>query len=328
MTSKTVDARAVYFDAPGSVSVRTETVSPRQGEALVTSDLIGISHGTELLFYRGPFPSGHLLEARAGIGADCTYPIKYGYMNVGRLEDGSRVFAFHPHQDRFSCQQSDLLPIPDDIECDDAIFYASMETALQIVHDTHARIGEVVLVTGLGVIGLLVTRLLRLSGIDVVASDPVEARRSLARSSGCDVINPVADDALAMAAEITENRGYDLVVNTSSSSEALQYGIDTVGTEGAIIEASWYGDASTSLHLGASFHRKRISIRSSQVSNLNPQMVPRWSRERRTALVWRMIRALGPQQLISHRFQLQEAPQVYQEIDEHPERVMQVVLIP
>ncbi len=69
-------ARAVVFSAPGIIDIETVPVCTGEG-IFLRSELIGISSGTEML----------------------SYPIKYGYMNVGKTETGERRFAFYPHQE-------------------------------------------------------------------------------------------------------------------------------------------------------------------------------------------------------------------------------------
>ena len=51
-----VETRAVYFSGKKSVSVKKETVSRPPRSIFVESSYIGISHGTEMLFYRGEVP--------------------------------------------------------------------------------------------------------------------------------------------------------------------------------------------------------------------------------------------------------------------------------
>jgi threonine dehydrogenase-like Zn-dependent dehydrogenase len=328
LTPSSVRARAVFFDAPRSVSVRPVTVTPGQGQQIIRSELIGISHGTEMLFYEGPFPRGQLLEARRSIGEASGYPIRYGYMNVGVNEDGARVFAFEPHQDVFAADTAAVVAVPPGVEPEDAVLYPSMETAVGIVHDAAPSLGDRVLVCGLGVIGLLVTRLLARFPIDVIAIDPVATRRERAAAEGCAVIDPLAAGALESVLAATGGAGVDIAINASSSAAALQLSIDALADEGTVVEASWYGETSATLALGRSFHRRRLAIRASQVSRLNPAMAPRWNRERRTALVWRLVRDIRPGSLITHRFALDDAPEAYELIASRPDDLLQAVLVP
>lgn len=317
-------ARTVVFTAPRTVEVLPVTVRVNPGETLVTTTVCGISHGTEMLFYNGPFPDGQSLESLGSIPAT-DYPAKYGYMTVGVTSTGRRVFAFYPHQTRFAVPDDDLTPIPDGLPDDDAVLFPSVETALQIVHDASPRIGETVLVLGLGMIGTLVALILARMDVRVIAGDPVASRREHLAHLGFTVVNPATERA---ASEITERcgGGADIGINTSGAADALQLAMDTVRPEGLVVEASWFGSRTAELHLGAAFHRRRLTIRASQVSHLNPEMQPRWNRARRTAEVFRLLAALSPSRFITHRFPFDKAPAAFAAISKDPGLVFQVVL--
>lgn len=326
--SADLEARALYFDEPGRVSLRPEPVRVDDGETLVTSRLIGISHGTEMLFYQGPFPTGQLMESISHVGESAGYPIKYGYMNVGQTDAGSRVFAFYPHQDRFALPVSELAAIPDDIADEDAVLYPSVETALQISHDAAPVTGEYVVVAGLGVIGILVTRVLSRLGMDVIALDPLGHRRERAEALGCRTADPTAPRARQTILELTRGHGPDIFINTSAQGAGLQLGLDVLATEGLAVEASWYGERPAQLMLGAAFHRRRLTVRSSQVSRITPRLRPRWDHARRTEVAWRLVRELKPGELITHRIPLDEAARAYELIARQSEDLLQVVLVP
>lgn len=319
--------RAAFIVEPRRVEVQPVTITDGPGQVRVRSRLIGISHGTEMLFYRGPFPAGQQLEALGSLAGATGYPVRYGYMNVGQTEDGRRVFAFYPHQSEFSCPADQLVPLPDDVPDDDAVFLPSMETALQIVHDSALRLGETALVMGLGVIGTLVALLLSRNGARVIALDPRPDRRERLTELGYPALDPMAPDVGARVAELTDG-GPDMAVNTSGSSRALQLALDTLRPEGTVVEASWFGSGTTAVQLGSAFHRRRLTIRASQVSELNPAMRPRWNHARRTDTVISLLRDVRPSRFITHRFALDDAAQAFRTIDEGAESVFQVVLEP
>ena len=188
-------AQALYFLGPGKVELREERVVEEPGKLLVRSSLIGISHGTEMLAFRGQLPAG--LEADAALkslAGSLDYPLKYGYVNVGTAADGRRVFAFFPHQDFFSVSPDELVELPQGLAFDDAVFLASMETALGVVHDAALRFGESVLVVGQGVVGLLAAEILLRSGAgQVITVEPHELRREASRRLGCTALSPGKD---------------------------------------------------------------------------------------------------------------------------------------
>jgi threonine dehydrogenase-like Zn-dependent dehydrogenase len=321
-------ARSLYFEEPRNVRVREEAVTPADGELLLRSERIGISHGTEMLFFNGPFPKGQLEEARSDVGAATDYPIKYGYMNVGHTESGERYFGFVPHQDWFTGSPDSLLAVPEGVDTEDAVLYPSVETAVQICHDAAPRLGERVVIAGLGVIGLLLVDLMIRMEVDVVALDPVAERRARAVQKGALVLDPRAGECRAQIREATRGRGLDIGINVSANPDALQLLIDAAAIEATVVEASWYGEKTVPLSLGAAFHRRRLTVRASQVSHLNPAMQPRWNRARRSELTWKLMPNLRPSQYITHRIPLEQAAEAYNLIAARDPAVLQIVLIP
>jgi threonine dehydrogenase-like Zn-dependent dehydrogenase len=310
-------ARALWFTAPRMAELRPERVPPPEpGEVRVRTIASAISHGTEMLVYRGEVPSGLPLDLPT-LAGDFSFPIKYGYATVGRILDagvglehlspGDLVFVHHPHQDAFAV-------------------FANLETALNVVHDTPIHLGETALVFGQGVVGLLVTQLLKLAGADrVLAVDPLKKRRELALAVGADEAFEPGEDLRGLAA--TGGRGADVAIEASSSGAGLQAAVDAVATEGTVVVASWYGAKPISLSLGGHFHRGRIQVRSSQVGRMNPELSPRWDRVRRTEAVSGLLPRLRLKEIVSHRMPFEEAPQAYRMVDKSPDEAIQVVLI-
>jgi threonine dehydrogenase-like Zn-dependent dehydrogenase len=92
-----------------------------------------------------------------------------------------------------------------------------------------------------------------------------------------------------------------------------------------VVVVSWYGTKPVTLHLGKEFHRKRIKIKSSQVSHLNSALTPRWSIKRRMSLALKLLPQLELNELISDIYPFEEAQSAYEKIDKNPEEVLQVV---
>ncbi len=175
-------ARAVRFLAPRAVAVEDVSVDePTGNELLVRTVYSGISAGTELLAYRGELDAATPLDETLGaFEGGFHYPFGYGYSAVGRTPDGTAVFAFHPHQDVFTVPAADALPLPSGLDLRLATLFPLVETALQLSLDAGPVLGETVIVTGLGAVGLLTSLLLTRAGATVVALEPVAWRRELA----------------------------------------------------------------------------------------------------------------------------------------------------
>ncbi len=329
-------AHALWFTAPRTAELRRERVPPPEpGEVRVRTIASAISHGTEMLVYRGEVPSGLPLDLPT-LAGDFSFPIKYGYATVGRILDagvgvehlspGDLVFVHHPHQDAFVVPADLPVRLPDRLDPTVGLFFANLETALNVVHDTPIHLGETALVFGQGVVGLLVTQLLKLAGADrVLAVDPLTKRRELALAVGADEAFEPGEDLRGLAA--TGGRGADVAIEVSSSGAGLQAAVDAVATEGTVVVASWYGARPISLSLGGHFHRGRIRVRSSQVGRMNPELSPRWDRVRRTEAVIGLLPRLRLKEIVSHRMPFEEAPQAYRMVDKSPDEAIQVVLI-
>ena len=323
-------ARALWFTAPKTVEIRREEIVQEPGQVLVTSKLMGISHGTEMLFFQGTFPEQLKTDETIGaLGGSTGYPMKYGYINVGVTEEGNRVFAFYPHQDIFALTPGELIDLPDDLSFEDAVFLAHMETAVSIIQDLNPVLGESVLLLGQGTVGLLTAGVLVRSGaVQVYTADPVPLRRRASEELGCRAFDPHSDGLEKQLLDATDGRGFDAAVNVSGSWKALQLAVDTLCVEGTVIEASWYGSKTVNLDLGAAFHRKRLQIRASQVSNIGASLARRWDKKRRMGVAIHWLGLLRPAKYITDVFNLSEAEEAYRLLDEHPDRTLQVVLKP
>jgi 2-desacetyl-2-hydroxyethyl bacteriochlorophyllide A dehydrogenase len=312
-----MQARAVHFVAPRRVELReVELPEVSEGHILVATEWSGISSGTELLAYRGEVdPDLPLDETLGALAGTFTYPFRYGYSAVGRVvqpaapfEEGQRVFAFHPHQDRFVADAREVGAV-DDLDPRAATLYPMVETALQVCLDASPRLGETVVVVGLGAVGILVAALLARSGAVVLGSDPEPARQAAAKAFGVRAIDP--DDVPEAVAAETGRRGADLVVEASGNPQALAGSIGLLAHEGTAVICSWYGTKPVSLPLGAAFHRRRLALRSTQVSTLPAVLTARWDRRRRAELAWRLARELPLAVLATHAFAFERAAEAY-----------------
>jgi len=326
---------ALYFTAPGSVETDTIDVGPPGPEAVTVETVASaISAGTELLVYRGQTPTDlprdETIDALAG---EFSYPMRYGYAAVGEVTGvgesvgddwlGRRVFSFSPHQTRFTETPDTLVPLPSGLDAETATLVPSIETALTVTHDLAPRLGEQIVVFGAGVIGLCTTWLLADFPLDrLVVVDPIERRRTVAREFGADeAIHP--DDLGDRVADV------DAAVELSGRPAVLDDAIAAVGYGGRVVVGSWYGTKRAALDLGGRFHRDRITITSSQVSTIAPELRGRWDTARRLSTVIDLLARADRSpatDLISHRIPFADAPEAYELLDRHPEEALQVVL--
>ena len=328
---------AVWFTEPGRVEIRQEPSAPLgPDDVRIRSVVSGVSAGSELLVYRGSAPR-ELQPDLHTVRGDFGFPIKFAYASVGRvIQIGSRVaqlavddlvFVHHPHQTEYVVPAEFPIRLPEGLPPDVGVFAANLETAVTVLLDAHPRLGEAVFVAGQGVVGLLITMLLRRVGATpIVTADLHERRRAASAAAGADHALGVDVDLVDAVLELTDRRGVDVAVEVSGSPAALQPCIDAAAFAGTVVVASWYGTRDVSLDLGVRFHRRRLRVVSSQVSTLDPTLAPRWDRTRRTALVSALLKELPLNALITHRFPLDEAAAAYELLDGSPGECLQVVL--
>ncbi|MEA2661630.1 MAG: hypothetical protein QOH08_1202 [Chloroflexota bacterium] len=327
-------AAAVWFPRARTVELRAEELAePGPEDVRVRAALSAISQGTEMLVYRGEVDPGLALDLPTLAGG-YGFPLKYGYASVGRVaaigrdvrgvREGDLVFALHPHQDEYVVSASLVRRLPDRTAPEQGVFLANLETAINVVLDAKPRLGEVVAVFGQGVVGLLVTQLLRRSGARVVAVEPSALRRALAER--CGAAAAIAPGDAARLRSLVGGQGADIAIDASGSPAALQDAIDCVAPEGTVVVCSWYGEKPVALDLGGHFHRGRVRLISSQVARIDPSLGPRWDRERRIGLAMELLEELVLAELITHRVPFARAAEAYALLDGRDGETVQVVL--
>ncbi|HEX6237235.1 MAG TPA: zinc-binding alcohol dehydrogenase [Acidimicrobiales bacterium] len=324
-------ARALVFEAPRQVGIRRVDVPPPGEDAVLVRTLwSGISTGTEMLAYRGEIdPALPLDETIGSLAGSFEFPFHYGYSCVGRVEssggglaEGRLVFAFHPHQDLFTAAAPDVVVL-DDVDPRLATLFPLVETALQAALDAGPVVEEEVVVAGLGVVGILTGLMLRRSGARVLGIEPRADRRTIAATVGIESVAP--EDAAALIRGRAPS-GVALVVEASGRPEVLRDVLPLLRHEGEALVLSWYGTKEAHLPLGADFHRRRLHIRSTQVSSIPAALAGRWSRARRRAAVRGLLRELPLAPLATHAFPFDRAGEAFATVDHGDPGLMHAAL--
>jgi threonine dehydrogenase-like Zn-dependent dehydrogenase len=283
-----LDARAFWVRAPGHGEIRPLTLpEPGRDEVLVRTLRSGVSRGTETVVFRGGVPPDQHDAMRAPYQeGHFPGPVKYGYLNVGVVEQGPpnlrrrTVFCLYPHQTAYVVPADAVAVVPEGVPPARAVLAGTVETAVNALWDAGPLLGDRVTVVGAGMVGCCVARLLSLFPavhVELVDVDP--SRAEVARPLGVEFALPA--DAAA---------GRDLVVHASATSAGLQRSLDLLAAEGTVIDLSWYGDSEVRLSLGGAFHSGRLGIRASQVSALSPARQGRRTTRDRLALALELLR--------------------------------------
>src|SRR5438552_4141131 len=161
-------------------------------------------------------------------------PLPMGYSNVGVVAEvgsgvsgfsvGDRVASNGKHAEMVSVPVNLCARIPDGVSDEKAAFTVIAAIGLQGIRLVQPTLGEAVVVTGLGLIGLITVQLLRANGCRVLGIDPDSVRLELARTFGAETVNPATgEDPVVVAERFSQGRGVDavLVAAATKSSEPI-----------------------------------------------------------------------------------------------------------
>src|SRR5881227_441363 len=143
-------ARAFWLRSPGEGEIREVSLpAPREDEVLVRSLYSGVSRGTETLVFRGGVPRSQYATMRAPFQeGEFPGPVKYGYLNVGAVEQGPaellgrNVFCLYPHQTAYVVPAAAVSVVPEGVPPDRAVLAGTLETAVNALWDTAPLIGD------------------------------------------------------------------------------------------------------------------------------------------------------------------------------------------
>jgi predicted dehydrogenase/threonine dehydrogenase-like Zn-dependent dehydrogenase len=262
-------------------------------------------------------------------------PLPLGYCNVGRVVDvgagvtvfgvGDRVASNGKHAEVVSVPVNLCAKVPDSVSDDEAAFTVLGAIALQGIRLVQPTLGECVVVTGLGLIGLVTVQLLRAQGCRVLGLDFHADKLALARQFGAEVVNLAAgEDPVAAAQRFSRGRGVDAVIITASSksNEPVHQAalmcrkrgrIVLVGVTGLELSRADFFEKELTFQVSCSYGPGRYDPNYEDKGNDYPVGFVRWTEQRNFEAVLDMMAsgALDIKPLISHRFAIDEAEQAY-----------------
>jgi threonine dehydrogenase-like Zn-dependent dehydrogenase len=297
--------RAFWLRSPGHGEiVAAEVPAAGPGEVLVRTLYSGVSRGTETLVFRGEVPASQYEMMRAPFqDGDFPGPVKYGYLNVGVVEQGPveltgrTVFCLFPHQTRFVVPSGSLTLVPPDVPAARAILAGTVETAVNVAWDAAPLLGDRIAVVGAGMVGASVAKVLAgfpATRVQLVDVDP--ERAAVAEALGVDFASPEQAEG-----------DCDLVVHASATEAGLATSLALLAPEGRVVEVSWYGDRRVAVPLGEWFHSRRLVIRASQVGQVAH---PSRNYADRLGLAMRLLADPAFDALISGEYAFEELPMV------------------
>lgn len=262
-------------------------------------------------------------------------PLAMGYCNVGTVQElgagvsgfalGDRVASNGKHAEVVAVPVNLSARIPDNVSDDEAAFTVLGAIALQGIRLVQPTLGEAVVVTGLGLIGLVTVQLLRAHGCRVLGLDYDESRLDLARTMGAETVSLRAGaDPVASAMAFSRGRGVDAVIITASTKsnepvhQAAQMSrkrgrIVLVGVTGLELSRADFFEKELTFQVSCSYGPGRYDASYEEKGQDYPVGFVRWTEQRNFEAVLDMMAddRLDVKPLISHRFAIDDADQAY-----------------
>jgi L-iditol 2-dehydrogenase len=343
--------RAAVYRGPGILQIEEVPVpEAARGEMLVRVDACGVC-GTDIKkIQRGLLPAprifGHEIAgtvARVGAGVvrfregdrvalhhhipcrDCFYCRTGAYAQCESYKRNGTTAGYEPAGGGFAeyvkamdwIVERGAIPIPDGVPPEAAAFVEPVNTCLKAVRKAKVAKGETVLVVGQGAIGLLLTQLCRWAGADVLASDTLPDRLEASRRLGAVAAFPASPDVAREVRAATGGRGADCAFLAAFGQAPLQQAVDATRPGGRImVFAATSPGETASLDLGALCAAEKELLTSYsasvEVQDLAAQLV--FGREIRV------------EELVTHRFPLEEAARAVDVASRPAPGVLKVIL--
>ena len=332
--------KEVVSTEPRKAFVREYTDGPvGKGEIRVKVDYAAAKHGTEFTHFRGQdpflenvFDEDYQLFTASQEAADTPYFMRPGNMWVGKiiekgedvteLEIGTRVAGYGPFKSTHTLKQEEALVMPERMTWKEAVCYDPAQFAMGGIRDGNVRLGDNVVISGLGAIGLIAAQMAKLAGARmVIVCDPIEKRRAVALENGADfAIDSSNADVGMEIKKLTDKRGADVVIETSGNYYALQQAIRGVAYNGNVAVVGWYKECHGGLNLGREAHFNQPNILISRACSEPNREYPRWSFQRICSECWEMLAKglVKCDNIVDPVVKLDEAAEAYMAIEQNP----------
>jgi len=224
------------------------------------------------------------------------------------------------------------------LDFEEAAFATIGAIALQGVRQADLRVGEIVAVLGLGLIGQLVIQICKAAGCMVLGSDIDKNRLKLAKELGADEVC-LSNQLIDIADRFTNKFGFDAVIITAAtkSNQLIEIAgeisrkkgkVVIVGQVGMNIPRETYYKKELELRLSCSYGPGRYDPQYEEKGIDYPYGYVRWTEQRNMDAFLNLIAQdkVSVKRLITHRFSIDQALKAYEIILKDSEPYLGIIL--
>ena len=268
-------------------------------------------------------------------------------MSLNRLLNcpvGDRVAiagaGYANHAEINSVPKNLIAAVPDNVSFEEAAYTTVASIALQGVRLAKPELGEYVVVSGLGLIGLITVQMLKSNGCKVAGLDFDQSKIDLAAALGCDlVLNLSKDDAVKNIEQFTGGRLADCTIITAAakSNQPIELAgeitrrkgqVIVVGAVGMNVPRDVYYKKELEIKISMSYGPGRYDSSYEEGGVDYPYDYVRWTEQRNMESVLSLISQgkLNVKALTTHRFNLSKAINAYEMIQEGKDHFVGIIL--
>ena len=265
-------------------------------------------------------------------------PIALGYSNAGEVigvgngvkdfSIGDRVVSNGPHAEVVNVPENLVAKIPDRITYEQASFTVVGAIALQGIRLMNPTFGETIVVTGLGLIGLLTVQILKSNGCRVIGLDFDSNKINLAKSFGVEAYDAGEVDAVEIVKNLTNGVGADgvLITASSKSNEVISESANVcrqrgrivlVGVIGLNIDRADFYKKELTFQVSCSYGPGRYDINYEDKGLDYPIGFVRWTEQRNFEAILNSIEdeQINVNSLITEKLSLDKYSEIYSDLD-------------
>ena len=331
-----MDNKKIVFEAPWQVALHCgqEDLAPGKGELLVETQYSLISTGTELACLSG---GEDWFKMPAVPGYCCVSRVLEAGEGMEDYRPGDLVFHYGMHS-RYQLTSPNpwnlIVKVPEGLDIRYVPMVRMATIAFTSIRVSHIELGDLVVVSGLGLVGIMAAQLAHLSGATVIGIDPAPHRRELAAKVGVDVtVSP--GEAEEMVKKLSGGAGANTVIEATGIPACGESCLKLVGYHGEIIYLGTpRGDYQTNL-AGILRYNHLEDLNSVTSLGAHEWRLPiardkyvKHSIERNTAVCFDLIRQgrLHTAELVSHVVSPEEAVGVYLAVNKDRNAYLGVII--
>jgi predicted dehydrogenase/threonine dehydrogenase-like Zn-dependent dehydrogenase len=263
------------------------------------------------------------------LGYSCAGTVMDVGAGVSEFEIGDRVACagggYAVHAEVVSVPKNLAVKLPDNVDFESAAFTTLGAIALQGIRLAEVKLGEVVAVIGLGLLGQLAVQMLKVAGCTVVGMDIQPQRAELAHKLGTDAVATAPDELSAICHQLSAGNGADAVLITADTKSnqpvevageiARDKGIVVaVGAVGMAIPRNIYYEKELDFRISRSYGPGRYDPEYEEKGRDYPYAYVRWTEQRNMEAFVQLLAQdkVGVRPLITHRFPIADALEAYE----------------